>query len=314
MRVYRGLHTLSPANRGLSLTIGNFDGVHIGHQKIIRQVIEGAESLGTESGVMIFEPQPREFFAPEEAPPRLMSMRQKLERMDALGITTVICMPFRERFRSLTAQGFVEDVLVRGLGLRYLVIGDDFRFGCDRQGNFSLLQKEGEMHGYRVVRTESVVREGRRVSSTWIREALARGDVELASRLLGQPYEIEGRVAHGQKLGRTLGFPTANLNLKRPPAVNGVWAVEAWVASRGWVGGVANIGRRPTVSGDGIRLEVHLFDVALDLYGQRLRVRLLEKLRNEQRFSGIDELKLQLERDSARARRILASPRESDIS
>ena len=291
---------------GCVATIGNFDGVHLGHQAIIDQVRERARALGVPSVVMVFEPQPREFFQGDDAPPRLMSFRQKFETMLNSGIDIVLCLRFDEKFRSYSGMGFIEDVLIRGLRVHHLVVGDDFRFGCDRAGDFALLRSMGDKHGFSVENTRTVEVAGDRVSSTRIRQLLGQNRLAAAEDLLGHRYRIRGRVVHGQRLGRQIGAPTANVMLPRMPALRGVYVVQVALADGRVLDGVANIGVRPTVDGKQPSLEVHLFDFAGTLYGQRLRVIFQQPLRDEVRFDSIDALKAQIEQDMRHARSWLA--------
>ena len=303
MQLVRGLHNLRPQHRGCVATIGNFDGVHRGHQAILKRLAEYASELGVPSCVILFEPQPREFFAPESAPVRLARLRDKLELLNEAGVDRVLCLAFNRRLRELSAQEFVDQVLVRGLGIRHLEIGDDFRFGCDRKGDFAFLQHQGAVHGFSVESTATIELDGVRISSTAVREALAQADFALAQNLLGRTYCIAGRVLHGQKLGRQLGTPTANVQLKRAkPPLKGVYLVSVNIAGK-QVPGVANIGMRPSVKGDGrAHLEVHLLDFKGDLYGRHLRVAFHHKLRDEQRFESLDALKAAIDADIAAAR------------
>ncbi len=303
MQLVRGLHNLRPQHRGCVATIGNFDGVHRGHQAILKRLRERAGELQLPACVVIFEPQPREFFAPQTAPARLTRLRDKLELLAAEGVERVVCLAFNRRLRELSAAQFVQKVLVDGLGVRHLEIGDDFRFGCDRAGDFDFLRQAGSEQGFSVEAAATVELDAERVSSTRVREAIAAADFGLAERLLGRPYAISGRVLHGQKLGRQLGAPTANVQLKRPKApLNGVFLVSALVDGRRHAG-VANIGVRPSVAGDGsAHLEVHLLDFAGDLYGRRMTVAFRRKLRDEQRFASLEALKTAIAADIAAAR------------
>lgn len=317
MRLIRGLTNLklqaqqagSPLHNGCVATIGNFDGVHVGHQTIIEQVRGQAARLGLPSVAMVFEPQPREFFQGEEAPPRLTEFRQKLQALTGRGIDHVVCLRFDERFRQYSGMGFIEDVLIDAMGVRHLVVGDDFRFGCDRAGDFSLLERVGKERGFTVENTRTVTVEGERVSSTRIREALAANQLDLARRLLGRAYAIEGRVVYGRQLGRDIGAPTANIRLRHRPALRGVYVVAAQLPDGRCFDGVANIGVRPTVDGRQPSLEVHLFDFAGTLYGQRLRVTFRHPLRDEVRFDSVDALKAQIHKDMQEARAWLAQQR-----
>ena len=315
MRLIRGLTNLkrlsgradSPLAHGCVATIGNFDGVHLGHKTIIGQVKEKARELGVPSVVMIFEPQPREYFQGNEAPPRLMPFRQKFEALLAEGVDVVLCIRFGERFRSYSAMGFIEDVLLEGLGVRHLVVGDDFRFGCDRGGDFNLLEQVGAERGFTVENTLTVSRDGRRVSSTRVRDALNVNGLDQAQRLLGHPYRIHGRVVYGRQLGRQLGAPTANILLHRMPALRGVYVVRAITDTGEYLDGVANIGLRPTVDGKRPSLEVHLFDFTGTLYGQHLDVIFRHGLRDEVKFDSVDDLRQQIARDFEQARAWLAN-------
>ncbi|MGF2736557.1 bifunctional riboflavin kinase/FAD synthetase [Marinobacter sp. DUT-1] len=310
MRLIRGLTNLkllsrradSPLAQGCVATIGNFDGVHLGHKTIIDQVRSKARELGVPSLVMVFEPQPREFFQGDEAPPRLMGFRQKFEALLAEGIDIVLCLRFNQAFRSYSAMGFIEDVLIEGLGVRHLVVGDDFRFGCDRAGDFELLKKVGQDAGFTVENTRTVTLQGERVSSTGVRDQLTFNGLEKAEVLLGHPYRIRGRVVYGRQLGRQIGAPTANILLHRMPALRGVYVVSGRLDDGSVYDGVANIGVRPTVDGKRPSLEVHLFDFAGTLYGQHLEVVFRHGLRDEEKFDSVEALKDQIARDMDNAR------------
>ena len=303
MQLVRGLHNLRPQHRGCVATIGNFDGVHRGHQAILARLRERSAELGVPSCVLIFEPQPREFFAPDVAPARLARLRDKLALLAAEGVDRVLCLSFNRRLRELSAAEFVHRVLVEGLGVQHLEVGDDFRFGCDRAGDFAFLAEAGEREGFSVEAACTVELDGIRVSSTRVREALDAGDFALAQHLLGRPFQIVGRVLHGQKLGRQLNAPTANVQLKRKRVpLKGVYLVSTEIDGQTWPG-VANIGVRPSVAGDGrAHLEVHLLDFAGDLYGRRLTVAFHHKLRDEQRFASLEALKTAIAADIAAAR------------
>ncbi|WP_416426958.1 bifunctional riboflavin kinase/FAD synthetase [Pseudomonas sp. App30] len=303
MQLVRGLHNLRPQHRGCVATIGNFDGVHRGHQAILARLRERARELGVPSCVVIFEPQPREYFAPETAPARLARLRDKLALLAEEGVDRVLCLAFNQRLSKLSAAEFVDTILVDGLGVQHLEVGDDFRFGCDRLGDFDFLMQAGVVQGFTVEAAQTVELDGVRVSSTQVRKALAAADFSLAEQLLGRPYRIAGRVLHGQKLARQLGWPTANVQLKRRRVpFTGVYQVSAEIDGTLWPG-VANIGVRPTVAGDGsAHLEVHLLDFAGDLYGRRLTVVFHHKLRDEQRFASLEALKSAIDADVAAAR------------
>jgi riboflavin kinase/FMN adenylyltransferase len=303
MQLVRGLHNLRPQHRGCVATIGNFDGVHRGHQAILARLRERAVELGLPSCVVIFEPQPREFFAPQTAPARLARLRDKLDLLAGEGVDLVLCLAFNQRLSKLSAAEFVDTVLIDGLGVKHLEVGDDFRFGCDRVGDFDFLQKVGAEKGFTVEAAQTVEIDGVRVSSTKVRNALAAADFALAEHLLGRAFEISGRVLHGQKLARQLGTPTANVQLKRRRVpLTGVYLVSAQIDGKVWPG-VANIGVRPSVAGDGRpHLEIHLLDFTGDVYGRRLTVVFHQKLRDEQRFASLEALKTAIDADVATAR------------
>lgn len=295
MQLIRGLANLAPHHRAGVVTIGNFDGVHLGHQAVIRQVHAQARELGCHALVMLFEPQPQEFFQPALAPARLTRFGEKLTALMRCGVEAVLCLRFDARFASLSAQGFIAQVLVDALAVRHVVIGDDFRFGRNRQGDFALLKRVGEAQGFGVSPMASFVVDAARVSSTRVRQALAAGDFALAERLLGRPYDMQGRVIHGDKRGRTIGVPTINVPLRRRVSpLRGVYVVEVAGLQPDRVSGIANIGTRPTIDGARELLEVHLFDFAGEVYGRRVRVRFLHKLRDEQRFASFEELRRQI--------------------
>lgn len=293
---------MRPEHRGCVLTIGNFDGVHLGHQAVLGQLAESAQRLGLPTTVMLFEPQPSEYFASEAAPPRLTRLREKLIALGRYSVDRVLAVRFNQAFVELTAQQFIEQLLVEQLGVRYLVVGDDFRFGYGREGDFALLAAAGVRYGFQVVRMQTFAIDDRRVSSTRVRGALMAGDLALAESLLGRPFSLHGRVAHGDKRGRQLGFPTANIHLhRRNTPLQGVYAVQMFGLAREPLAGVANIGTRPTVGGTRSLLEVHLLDFSGDIYGSHVRVDFLAKLRDEQRFASLDELKVQIAQDKAAA-------------
>ncbi|MEA3274801.1 MAG: bifunctional riboflavin kinase/FAD synthetase [Pseudomonadota bacterium] len=310
MRVIRGLHNLRPRHRGCVATIGNFDGVHLGHRAVFQSLIEKGRDMGLPATVITFEPQAMEYFAPDAAPARLTRLREKLAALADCGIEQVVLLEFGPKLAGMDARDFVRELLVDGLGARHLLVGDDFRFGHGREGDFCLLQEMGREHGFSVEDLHTITHGEERISSTRIRDALSRGDLELARHLLGRPYWICARVGHGDKRGRAIGYPTANLNLhRRVSPLRGVYAVMAdGVAGRSWPG-VANIGTRPTVSGDTrYLLEVHLFDFEGDIYGRHAQVEFRLKLRDEKKFASFDELKQQIARDAMAAREYLGVP------
>lgn len=308
MKLIRGIHNLRQNHHGCVLTIGNFDGVHRGHKSLLQGLCEEGRTRNLPVMVMIFEPQPLELFAAGQAPARLTRLREKLRYLAECGVDYVLCVRFDRRFAALTAQNFVSDLLVNRLGVKFLAVGDDFRFGAGRQGDFLLLQKAGLEYGFNVISTQTFCEGGVRISSTAVRQALADDNLELAKSLLGHPFIISGRVVHGDELGRTIGFPTANIPLRRQVSpVKGVYAVEVAGLGDRLLPGVANIGTRPTVAGMRQQLEVHLLDVAMGLYGHHIDVVLRKKIRNEQRFSSLDELKAQIANDVVTAREFFGS-------
>lgn len=308
MELIRGIHNILPQHHGCVLTIGNFDGVHRGHAEVINRLVDKAKHLDLPAVVMTFEPQPQEFFRGDNAPARLSLLRDKVMLLDELSIDRMLCINFNKKFADYTAEDFVEQLLVKALGVKYLVVGDDFCFGKQRQGNFDMLRKAGEKFGFAVVSTQSFVLGDTRVSSTEVRRLLAEGNMEQARRLLGHPFILSGKVAHGQKIGRTIGFPTANIALKRKVTpVRGVFAVKLYWDNSDIYEGVANVGFRPTVNGQVCQLEVHLFDFDGDLYGKTVEVELVAKIRDEQPFGSLDALKKQIKNDADRAKALLGS-------
>jgi riboflavin kinase/FMN adenylyltransferase len=292
------------AATGLALTIGNFDGVHRGHRAMLDRVVAKGRELGVPGGVLTFEPHPREFFAPADAPSRISRLREKLEWFAEAGIGHAHVLRFDARLASQHAERFVEDVLVRGLGVRWLLVGRDFRFGAKRVGDYAMLEGAGRRHGFGLEAMEDVADAGRRISSSGVRDALSAGDLANAGRLLGRPYSMSGRVAHGEKLGRQLGFPTANIVLRRRPPLAGIFAVTAELEeTHAVLRGVASVGRRPTVRDNAAPLlEVHLFDWDAPLYGRHLRVTFLKKLRDEEKYDGLAALRAAISRDAEQAR------------
>ncbi|MDO6748286.1 bifunctional riboflavin kinase/FAD synthetase [Gilvimarinus sp. 1_MG-2023] len=307
MQLIRGLHNLRPTHRGSVATIGTFDGVHLGHQAILSQLAEAARAANLPSVVILFEPQPHEYFARDKAPARLMRLREKLDALAQSGVDRVLCLHFNHELRSLTAGQFIQRVLLDGLAIQHLVVGDDFRFGCDRAGDYSLLKTAGERNGFSVTDTCTLMIGAERISSTRIRELLAQGDFERAEACLGRPYTIAGRVAHGRKLGREIGVPTANIRLLRHRSpLSGVFVISARVDGE-LLFGVANVGVKPTVSDvPEPLLEVHLFDFDRTIYGHPIVVRFHAKLRDEHKFASLDALKAQLQDDIHRGRTYLS--------
>ena len=308
MELIRGIHNIQTRHRGCVLTIGNFDGVHRGHAEVIANLVKKARQLELPATLMTFEPQPQELFAGQNAPARISLLRDKIALLAELGVDRLLCVRFDKKFAQLPPEQFIESLLVDKLGVRYLVVGDDFCFGQQRRGNFDMLKQAGEQHGFAVVNTDSFLVGDQRVSSTMVRDALAKGNLELTRRLLGHPYTLSGRVVHGQQLGRMLGFPTANIALKRQVVpVRGVFAVRlSWPGSTPF-DGVANVGFRPTVKGQNCLLEVNLFDFSGDLYGQRVEVELVAKIRDEKPFHSLDALQKQIMNDADKAKALLSN-------
>ncbi len=307
MQLVRGPSQPDTDPRGAAVAIGNFDGVHLGHQALVRAVDECARSSGARRAVLTFDPHPREYLDPAGAPPRLMRVTEKCLALAALGIERLVVMRFDESLRQMAPGEFIERVLRRGLGARHVIVGEGFRFGCRREGSVETLLAAGKAGGFEVVVVPPVEADGGRVSSTRVRAALALGDLPTAGRLLGRRYVLCGRVIAGARLGRTLGFATANMRLHRPRLpLCGIFAVQVRGASgREVYDGVASLGTRPTVNGTEPLLEAHLFYFAGDLYGRRLTVEFVAKLRDEERFASLEALTEQMHRDAARAREIL---------
>ena len=289
----------------IALTIGNFDGVHLGHQAMLARLRAAASARGLSACVMTFEPHPREFFAPDQAPVRLTTLREKLELLAQYGVDRVQVCRFNFALAQVTAQEFIERILVRGMGVRWLQVGDDFRFGARRAGDLAMLKAFAPGYGYEVEAMPTVLLDGERVSSTAVRDALMAGDAVRAARLLGRPYSIRGRVVHGDRLGHKIGFPTANVQMKhnRPP-LSGIFAVEFHRAGGERLRGVASLGVRPTVKAQGAPpvLEVYLFDFGAEIYGEQVRVDFLHKFRDEAKYVDIETLQQQIARDVANAR------------
>lgn len=306
-KIIRGFHNLPASPQGCVATIGNFDGVHLGHQAVLSQLAMKGDMLRLPAVVITFEPQPFEYFVPEKAPARLTRFREKVEALRAYSIQQLCVLRFNQKLARMSAEDFIQTLLVDGLNVRYLVVGDDFRFGRHRQGDFAMLQQAGRQHGFQVVNMHTFSIEHDRVSSTRIRDALREGDLEMAEKLLGRPFRMSGRVAHGDKRGRQMGFPTANIHLHRCKIpLTGVFAVQLFGLDEEPVNGVANIGIRPTIGDDKALLEVHLFDFNREIYGEHVQVHFLDKIRDEQRFDGLEALMAQIEKDCAHAREFFA--------
>jgi riboflavin kinase/FMN adenylyltransferase len=307
VELIRGIHNIKTSHKGCVLTIGKFDGVHLGHNAVLSRLTAKAATLDLPAMVMVFEPLPEEVFCPEKAPARLSRLRDKYLDISKLGVDRMLCVRFNHDFAQLSAQNFIQELLVNKLGVRYLVVGDDFRFGQDRIGDFQLLQEASESYQFELSNTDSFCLEHKRISSTAVRQALQQGQFDQAEAMLGRPFVIRGKVIHGDKQGRTIGFPTANILLKRHKApLNGVFAVKVNINQRD-VFGVANIGSRPTVKGVRAQLEVHLFNFAADLYGQYIEVQIKAKLRDEIRFDSFAQLAEQIKQDAQQAKALFAA-------
>ena len=307
MELVRGLHNIVQRHKSCVLTVGNYDGVHLGHQHMIDVVKARAAELHCAPTVLVFEPSSKEFIDPEGAPPRLTRWREKFLALAAQGVERLVTLRFDECMRAMTPQSFVDELIVEKLGTRHMVVGDDFRYGSNAVGTIESLRAAALAHGFGVEQIAPFVFDGVRVSSTAVREHLELGDFSGAARLLGRRYRMMGRVVHGRELGRTLGFPTANLRLmRRKPPLWGILAVRAYGIDSHPLPGVASLGTRPTVNGIEPLLEVHVFDFAGDLYGRLIEVEFIAKLRDEVKFDSLDEMTVQMKIDSARARDLLS--------
>ncbi len=306
MRVIRGLHNLRAGHRNGVATIGNFDGVHRGHQAVIARVAAHARQRGQVSTVIAFEPTPAEYFSGQQAEARLTVFAEKAAALAKTRIAQFLCLRFDGDLAGQAPQSFVEQVLVDGLGARHVVVGDDFHYGKDRAGDFASLCEAGKQHGFTVARMPTFDLDGERVSSSAVRKALATGNLQRARVLLGRPYTMYGRVIRGQRLGRQLGYPTANIApARRRAPLSGIFAVRVVLGRGRTLDGVASLGCRPTVSGDHELLEVHLFDFDGTLYGEKLQVQFMAKLRDEAHFENLDVLVEQMRKDEHAARCIL---------
>jgi riboflavin kinase/FMN adenylyltransferase len=304
VRVQRNL--TSAPGEPVALTIGNFDGVHRGHQAMLARLVEAAEDLRLPPAVMTFEPHPREFFAPDNAPPRLSTLRAKLDLFRAYGVAVTYVARFNARLASLSAEAFVHDILEEGVHAQWVLVGDDFRFGRGREGDLAFLRKHSRRMSVEAMRTVAV--DGERASSTAVRNALGAGELAHAAALLGRNYALSGHVAHGDKLGRDLGFPTANVTLRRKPPLTGIFAVRVHGLAGGPRQGVASVGVRPTVKRDAKPLlEVFVLDFDDSIYGRRITVEFLQKLRDEERFPDVAALTRQMHRDVDHAREYFAA-------
>ncbi len=298
MELIREAHNLRPQHQGSVVTIGNFDGVHRGHQAVIGRLVQEARYHQLPGVLITFEPLPREYFMGAGSPARLTSLRDRLRLFAELGVDRVLLLRFDQRLANLEPEAFIQQILVDGLATKTVIVGDDFHYGKDRAGNFESLVAAGIQFKFQVLRQKTFLFNGERVSSTHIRECLARGNLAEARDSLGRAYAISGRVRHGDARGRLLGFPTANIALSPgEPAVRGVFAVEIQLTSGYLAHGVANVGNRPTVDGANSLLEAHLFEFTGNLYGEHLYIEFKQKIRDERRFPGLDELTRQIRQD-----------------
>ena len=306
MKIIRGLNSIKLGNIGCVASIGNFDGLHLGHRKIINQLKEKSTALNLPLTIISFEPLPSEYFMPEP-PARIYPQRDKVRLLQSLGVDNFLCLKFDAAFAQQSPEDFVNKILIEKLGVKYFVVGDDFRFGYQRKGDFQLLKKIGDEKGMQVVDTPTCDHDNKRISSTRIRTVLEAGNIKSANELLGTRYQLSGRVRHGDKRGRTIGFPTLNMKvLDHLAPARGVYAVRVSGLSNKPLNGVANLGARPTVNGTENRLETHLFDFDGDVYGKYICVELVEFLRAEQKFDDFGALKLQILNDAEYAQKILA--------
>lgn len=307
MLIFQGFFPKGPAPRGRAVTIGNFDGVHCGHQALIQRTKALAEKENLVSTLVTFEPHPKAFFAPQQAPGVIQGLRGKSQAIAKLGIDEMCVLRFRQSLASMSAESFMQDFLRNALQAKHIVIGDDFRFGAKRRGDVSMLLRASDTHGWQVHCIESVSLDGQRVSSSKLRDALASGDLALAQRFMGRPYQLCGHVAHGRKLGRDIGFPTLNIPVHSRLILCGVFVVSVKGLGPAPIQGVASLGRRPTVEDEGrLLLEVHLFNWNGNAYGKQVCVEFHEKLRSEQRYDALPEMIAQIQLDAQAAREYFA--------
>ena len=307
MKVIRGIPPVANWTP-CALTIGNFDGVHRGHQALLKKLVATAKAQNLQSCVMTFEPHPIEYFAPEKAPYRILSLRDKLEALAKVGIDQVLVVHFNQHFANLSPEEFVKTILVQGLQVKSILIGDDFHYGAKRAGNFSTLQEAGKVEGFSVERMDTLMESNERISSSAIRTALEQGHLEKARQLLGRPYMLSGHVLHGQKLGRSLGFPTLNISLanklhRRKPAAQGIFIAQVHGLSDNPLPAVASLGQRPTVDDSGrYLLEVHIFNFNQSVYGKLVQIELIEKIRDEEKYNDLEALQNAIWQDALAAK------------
>ncbi len=307
MKLIRSVHSPHLPQDGCVLTIGNFDAVHLGHQKILQTLRARADSLGLPAVVMTFDPHPEEFFLKEKSSPRITDRATRYFALRNQGVDAMLLLRFNKSLAQTSAEDFISEYLIKALKVRHLLIGDDFHFGRNRSGDVRMLREYSCEGKYQVEDTDTIIDDGERVSSTRIRRLLEQGNLEIAERLLGRRYNLVGRVIRGQQLGRQWGFPTLNLAVNHKPVLTGVFAVEVKGINGGALAGVANLGKRPTVDGLQTLLEVHLFDFDKSVYGERVCVEFVHKIRNEQKFESFDALKAQIRIDADRAREFLTA-------
>ncbi len=306
MKLIRGLHNINNFKPCIA-TIGNFDGVHLGHQEILHLLHEKSLALALPSLVIVFEPMPKEFFLGEKAPERLTRLREKFLELKQVGCQEVLCINFNKDFAAMPAEKFIKEVLIDKLQIQLLIVGDDFRFGHQRLGDFKLLKSLGEKYGMEVIATSSIKVNHQRVSSSLVRQALKQGQLQIAKDLLGHDYSMCGRVAHGHQRGRMIGFPTANVYLKRKISpILGVYAVTVEGLAEGKLYGVANVGNRPTVDGSKTLLEIHIFNFHREIYGEQIKVNFIHKIRDEKKYDSFELLKNQILQDAKEAKTYFA--------
>lgn len=298
------IHNIKAKHKGCVATIGNFDGLHQGHQRVIQALIKLGKQLNLPTCVILFEPHPQEFFYGDKAPARLMRLGEKVKYLEQLNIDRVICLRFNKRLAECTAESFVKKILVDKLGIKGLIIGDDFRFGKGRQGDFEFLQKLGHKYGFKVFSTPTLLLNNERIGSSRVREAVKQADFKLTALLLGRPFRLSGRIIYGDQRGRLLGFPTANIRLHRQVLpLQGVFVVNVYALAATALPGVANCGKRPTINGLQNLLEVHLLDFDQNIYGQFIEIEFLKKIRDEKKFDNLEALKQQITKDVAIAKK-----------